>query len=311
MKLIDFEENIMRYLLFLVHVQQSVKIPIMEKINIFDHAKENANLIFSNIQKYFSNKNEYNSYDTKKLIVQSFNEIKSNIEKDINYYKKNITINDIDFSFFKIIDTLTDLKYDIRLTRDDIKKLLFYTELTRDVDKEKKEKEKLEDLRQKNDDEFHEIKRKTFLSMLNGNKNVNPLRFFDVNSYLLEKYKIEDIKYTHDRTIQITEGLYFIETQEERIIILNLDKRQIEYSFRIIDTNDSFIIFIQGKIKINESLEEYYINEQYPNNYFGKVINAYNLRKTIELFNELGKEENNEKNKKSNDIDDFLSGKII
>jgi len=310
MNFLNFEESIMKYLLFLVHVQQSIKMSMIEKIKLFDNAKENANLIFSNIQSYLSNKNEYNSSEKEEILAKAINNIKNNIEKDISS-GKNIIINNVDFSFYKIIDTLTDIKYDINLTKNDIKQLLYYNELTRDIEKETNDKKRLEDSRQKNENEFNEIKRKAFLTMLRGNKNVNPHRFFDVNNYILANYTPESINYIHDRTTQIKEGLNFIETQGERIIIMSQDGRRIEYSIRVIDANNDFIIYIQGFIKVNESQEEFYINEQYLNNQFVNVLNAYNLRKIIELFNEFGKNENEENSKKSNDIDDFLSGKII
>jgi hypothetical protein len=40
-------------------------------------------------------------------------------------------------------------------------------------------------------------------------------------------------------------------------------------------------------------------------------MNAYNLKKVIEIFNEMGMSDNNKNDDNiSNDIDDFLSGRI-
>jgi hypothetical protein len=73
-----------------------------------------------------------------------------------------------------------------------------------------------------------------------------------------------------------------------------------------------FLVYIQGYIKINDSREEFYINEKYLNSQFRSVMNAFNLKKIIDLFNELGREEDddNSNDNAPNDIDDFLSGKI-
>ncbi|GHV94241.1 hypothetical protein AGMMS50293_05610 [Spirochaetia bacterium] len=311
MEIYTFEETIMKYLLFLVHVQQSVKIPIQEKVKVFDLAKEIANSIFSNVQSYLSNKNEYNSYDKDKILSKAFNEIKTKVEKELNSYKRNITINGIDFSYYKIIDTLTDTKYNISLTRNDIKQILSYNDLTKNIEKEKIQNKQLEDLKLKNEKEFYEIRKKAFCSMLHGNQNINPMRFFEINDYILVNYNKENIKYLHDQASQIKEGVYCIETPGERIIKLHYEKRIIEYSFRIIDLNDSFAIYIQGYIKINDSKEEFYINEKYLNSQFGNVMNAYNLKKVMDLFNEFGREEHGDNNNNgTNDIDDFLSGRI-
>jgi hypothetical protein len=311
MEINTFEETIMKYLLFLVHVQQSINISSEEKISVFNFAKKISNSIFSNIQSYLSNKNEYNSFDKDEILLKAFKGVRKEIEKEFNCYKRNITINNIDFSYYKIIDTLTSTKYDVNLNHNDIKQILSYNELTKDTGKEKIHNKQLEDLSQKKEKEFTEIRKKAFLAMLHGNKNIKPMRFFDVNDYILANYEKEAIKYLHYQTTQIKEGVYFIETQGERIIKLNYEKRLIEYNFRIIDLTDTFIIYIQGYIKINDSREEFYINEQYLNSQFGSVMNAYNLKKIIDLFNQLGREEKDESgNSNQNDIDDFLSGRI-
>jgi hypothetical protein len=109
--------------------------------------------------------------------------------------------------------------------------------------------------------------------------------------------------------------MYFIETQKERIVKLILEGRLIEYSIQIIDLTDSFIIYIQGYIKVDESRKEFYINERYLNSQFESVLNSYNLKKLFDIFNELGRDENNDGGDDDDpngpdDIDDFLSGKI-
>jgi len=313
--LINFEETIMRYLLFLVHVQQSLKIPLMEKIKIFDRMKDISGMLFSNVQSYMVDKNEYNTFDKNEILIHAMDEVVKSIDRDIIHYNKEITLVNNDFSFYKIISTLTDMKYDVKLTYNNISQLLYFNELTRDEENEKKKilrEKELENVRNKNEKGLKEIIQKTFLNMLRGNSNKRPLRFFEVNEYILKNYDKKDITYVQEQPADSAEGIFFIETRDDRKIILNFTGRKIEYCFRFINSKDTFVIYIQGIIKINDTEEDFYINEQYSNSQFENVINSYNLKRTIELFNDLGKKENKEETVSSpNDIDNFLSGRIV
>jgi hypothetical protein len=311
MEIYAFEKTIMKYLLFLVHVQQSIKLSAKDKIKVFNFAKDTAKSMYATIQSYLSNKNEYNVFDKDAVLSKAFSTIQKETEKEFSFYKKDITINNIDFSYYNLIDTLTDVKYAVSLTRNDIKQLLSYNELSQNTESEKTAKKQAEAVKHKNEKEFNELRQKAFSSMLHGNKNINPMRVFNINDYILNNYSKNDIQYVHDKGMPVKEGVCFIETQGERTIKLKYEKRLIEYSFRIIDSNDSFIIYIQGHIKINDSREEFYINESYLNSQFGSVMNAYNLKKIIDIFNVLCQEETDAGNDAApNDIDDFLSGKI-
>jgi hypothetical protein len=193
--------------------------------------------------------------------------------------------------------------------------MMSYRELLKNRKNEETQNKEAEDTKRKLDKEFAEVREKAFLDMLHGNKNINPKRFFSVNDHILLNYKQFNIKYLHDQTAQAPEGwIYFIETQEGLMVKLIREKRSIEYSVRIIDLNDSFIVYIQGFIKVNDAKEEFYINEPYLNSQFSNVVNAYNLKKLIDLFNDLGRDDpannNPNGNNGSSDIDDFLSGKI-
>ncbi|GHU04405.1 hypothetical protein FACS1894147_09520 [Spirochaetia bacterium] len=308
-----FEETTMKYLLFLVHVQQSITLPDTEKIAVFDCAKKISNRVFSNVQSYLANKNEYNSYDKDKNLSAAFSGITKEIEHEFILYRNNITIKNVDFSYYKIIDTLTDGKYTVGLNRNEIRQLLSYNDLTSDTEKEKEQSKQLEDLREKDQKEFYELRKKAFLSMLRGNNNVKPMRFFEVNDYILRNARKGDIIYSHDPGITIKEGMYFIETRDEHIIKFKHDDRFIEYSFRVIDLDDgTFIMYIQGHIKINNQKEEFYINERHLNSQFKNVLYAYNLKPIIDLFNDLSMDDPDDDRdpNSSNDIDDFLSGKI-
>ncbi|GHV27619.1 hypothetical protein AGMMS4952_09600 [Spirochaetia bacterium] len=311
-----FEETIMKYLLFLVHVQQSIILPSADKIEVFDLAKKIARSIDSNVKSYLKDKNEFNLFEKNKIVTKAFDEITKKMEKEFRNYKRDIIISNVDFSYYNMIETLTDQKFDIRLTRNDVKQMLSYRELLRNHRKEKRQNKQLEDLKEKQDKEFTELRKKTFRDMLHGNTNKNSMRFFEVNDYILRKTRKEDIKYSHDPGITIKEGIYFIETRDEHSIKLKHDDRFIEYSFRVIDLNDgSFIMYIQGHIKVNNQKEEFYINETYLSRQISDVFYAYNLKPLIDLFNDLSMDDPDDGNtprdpKIPNDIDDFLSGKI-
>jgi hypothetical protein len=311
-----FEETVMKYLLFLVHVQQSITLSAADKIKVFDFAKKNSRSVYSNIQRYQTNKNEFNLFDKNKVLITALDEITKVIERDFRNYKRDITIEDTLFSYHNMTGTLTNTKFDIFLTSNEIKQMLSYRELFNSAEKEKIKNKLLEDLEEKQNKELTELKQKTFKSMLHGNDNLNPMRFFEVNDYIIRKAKKEDIKYSHDPGILIKEGIYFIETRDDHIIKFKGEDRFIEYSFRVIDLQDgSFIMYIQGQIKVNNQKEEFYINEKYLNRQFKDIVNAYNLKRIIDLFNELFMDDPDGDNVPKdtnipNDIDDFLSGKI-
>ncbi|GHU60999.1 hypothetical protein FACS189445_2300 [Spirochaetia bacterium] len=310
-----FEERVMKYLLFLVHAQQSIILPATDKIKIFDFAKKILRYVYSNIQRYQSNKNEFNLFDKNKVLITAFDEITKELEKDIRNYKRDITIQDTLFSYHIMIGTLTNTKFDVYLTPNEIKQMLSYRVFFNNNQNEKIQDRQSEDLAEKQDKEFAGLRKKTFQDMLHSNNNKNSMRFFEVNDYIIRKARKEDIKYSHDPGIPIKEGMYFIETQNEHIIKFKHEDRFIEYNFRVIDQNDSFIIYIQGHIKVNNQREEFYINEKYLNRQFKEVLNAYNLKRIIDLFNDLfmdnpGDDTDPKDTDSPNDIDDFLSGKI-
>jgi hypothetical protein len=88
----------------------------------------------------------------------------------------------------------------------------------------------------------------------------------------------------------------------------------IVYSIGFNDLAEQFNINITGKINVNDSEETFSINETYPNGMRGAVLNTFNIREIIELFNLLYTGffsiKNKPENDKDSDIDNYLDGKI-
>ena len=122
-----FDEKINQYLIFLVHVQQSKKIVITGKHDIFGLAGKISKKISVETKKYFSNRNDYNEAEMKIDLENCFNEIMNQIDHEIKRYQVNIE-NDKLFSLEEIIKTLTTPKENIYLLPADIHNMFFYKE---------------------------------------------------------------------------------------------------------------------------------------------------------------------------------------
>jgi hypothetical protein len=132
---------------------------------------------------------------------------------------------------------------------------------------------------------------------------------------VLEKCKTQEIKLITDNSIGENKiGLFFILNKKNITIKRITDNSIIEYTIIFTDSEDKFSIKIQGYISVNNSKETFCINETYPNSMRGSVLATYNLKKIIEIFNELySKNYTSSKSledKNKEEIDNYLSGKI-
>ncbi|GMO42320.1 MAG: hypothetical protein Ta2F_18280 [Termitinemataceae bacterium] len=312
--ILHFEETVTKYLLFLAHVQQSINLSAKSKIEVFEFAKMVSNSIYSNVKSYISGKNEFNIYDKNHTIIKSFNDIIQEIDKEFKAYKRDITITDSFFSYHKILETLIATSNTIYLTKNDIQHILSFKELYDDAEKEKLNKKQMEDLEKKQNEDFNELRQKTFVNKLHGNMNKNPILFFELTDYILNNFCKDEIKYIHNPSNIGKHGVYFTETQKERRITCISENRLIELYIQVVDLDNFFLMYIQGSIKVNKSKEEFYINEKYLNKQSGEIVNAYNLKNILYLFNELKIYEimaDKEDTKTStSDIKNLFSGKI-
>jgi hypothetical protein len=108
------------------------------------------------------------------------------------------------------------------------------------------------------------------------------------------------------------EGLYFIINKKNIEVLRKRQNALISYTITISDMDEEFNININGKIKVNDMEEIFVVDETYPNSMMENVLNAFNIRELIKIFNLLYMRYYSDQNKPDDnrDIDDYLSGKI-
>jgi hypothetical protein len=308
----DFDIVINKYLVFLVHIQKSNLIQMMDKITAFDTAKNISLEIKANVQKTLDNISEYNIEEKRKYINEILIKIETIIINEINNNKK-IKINDEAlFLLNNIIESLTSETNGIKLSHGDISNIYSYKELNVDKEKEKHIDVEIQKIKDRLNGGLEEIKKKAFLKML-YRKNENPERFYKINLFILDKCKKEDIKlFVSDMPKDSAEGLFFIIDKNDLTIRRKTLNGLIFYTIKFNDFEGQFNIHITGKINVNNAKELFNIDETYPNNMKSSVLNTFNIREIIELFNLLYTRFFSRKNKSeyNHDIDNYLEGKI-
>jgi hypothetical protein len=200
----------------------------------------------------------------------------------------------------------------IKMSYMDISNMYSYKELNVDREKEEYVDKEMQKIKDKLNVGLEEIKKKTFLKIL-YRKNENPERFYRINNFILEKCKKEEIKlFLNNMPDDENDGLFFIINKNDLTIRRKNTNGLIVYTIRFKDFEDQFNINITGKISVNDSKETFNIDETYPNSMRGAVLNAFNIREIIEIFNLLYTRFFARKNESenNNDIDNYLDGKI-
>jgi hypothetical protein len=308
----DFDIMINKYLVFLVHAQKSSLLQVSDKITIFDKAKKVALEIKANVQKTLDNINEYNIEEKRNYIKEVLLKIEAVIANEINNNKK-IKINDD--ALFLLNNITENLKTDangIKMSYADISNLYSFKELNTNKEQEEYVDNEIQELKNKLDVNLEEIKKKAFLNIL-YRKNENPERFYKINSFILEKCKKETIElFVSNVPESETEGLFFIINKKDLTVKRKNQNGLIFYTIKFNDFEEQFNINISGKIHVNDSEEIFTIDETYPNSMRGAVLNAFNIRTIIELFNLLYARAfaSEDKSENNNDIDNYLDGKI-
>jgi hypothetical protein len=287
-------------------------------MSIFNSAEQISSEVYSNISKLMHNVNQYNIEEKSEAAKDFMADTQKNIIREIELYKTEVKIDSEGLFLLKdIIETLSTKNNGMGLSLNSIYNLRAYKKLS-DDSKEKQLENKIKETRKKLNKELYDVKFKAFESLLHG-KNNNAKRYFEVNHFIFEKCTSEDkpekiifrtIYNANDKSY----GLYFIMTKEILVIKRITSSSMIEYSIKFVDNSDKFNIKIDGYINVNNAHEDINIDETVPNSMKSSVLNSYNLRGIIELFNELYSQsiDDNKKNGDSgNDIDDFLSGKIL
>ncbi|MDR1317532.1 MAG: hypothetical protein LBK13_11740 [Spirochaetales bacterium] len=308
----DFDITINKYLVFLVHVQKSTLIQVSDKIAAFDKAKNVSSEIRANVQKTLDNISEYNVEEKRRYISEMLLKIETIIVNEITNSRKIKISDDGLFLLNNIIENLTTEGNGIKMSHADISNIYSYKELNVDKGREKYADKEIQEMKDRLNVGLEEIKKKAFLKIL-YKKNENPERFYKVNDFILDKCRKEEIKlFVSSMPEDKDEGLFFIINKNDLIIRRKTSNGLIFYVIKFDDFEGQFNINITGKINVNDLEETFNIDETYPNSMKGAVLNTFNIRETIELFNLLytrflsrkGESEN------SNDIDNYLDGKI-
>ncbi|GHU70085.1 hypothetical protein FACS189450_03980 [Spirochaetia bacterium] len=309
----DFDVSINQYLFFLVHVQKSSLLQVSKKMEIFDTAKEICSEIKANVLKTLNDVHEFNFEEKKTYVKKSLLNIEKNIANEINN-NKSVKIGDSELPLLnKIIETLKTDVNGIHLSSMDISNIYSFRDLNKKKDKGNDLDDELTGLKKKINTELEEIKKKTFLSLL-LKENIKPELFYKINNFILDKCKKENIRlFVSNNVNENYEGLFFIISKENLTIRRKNSNGLIEYTIKFIELEGKFDINICGIIIVNNSEDKFIIKETYPNNMKNQIINAYNIRQIIDLFNVLYKNhlsENEEPDEDNNDIDDYLDGNI-
>jgi hypothetical protein len=305
-----FDTTINRYLIFLVHAQKSSLIQVLKKVELFNTAKAISAEIMANIQKTLNNVNEFNFEEKKLYIKKVLLQIEANIVNEINA-NKQVKINADAMPLFNaVIDTLTTDANGVKLSLMDISNIFSYKELN--PEKDKNIDKELQDIKDKLEINLEELKNKAFITIL-YRENKNPELYYKVNKFILNKCKTEDIKlYVSTMPDENHGGLFFIINKNDLTIRRKTKNGLINYTIKFTDIIEQFNINITGKIIVNDLEDTFIIDETYPNSMRTNILNTYDIRQIIELFNLLYKRyiAEDHKPEKNNDIDDYLNGKI-
>ena len=305
------DEKLDVYLVYLVHIQQSINLSLSGKLNAFNESDHIGNDI-----------NSYNEKDFDTFIEKTMGPIINKINSEIAKYDQRLSFNNKEiFSMREIIQKLEERKENtVYLTKDRIDRLLGYKilyknkkdeEIEKELDKETaKAKKKLED-------EFESVRFKTFKEFIRNPNNRNVDYLYKTNKYIVQNCLERTIQFLKQQ-LGNEKGAYFIQSPTNDIEFwINEGNINIEYKVSFIKGNDSTNLKILGYIKHIESKIDFELDETYSNGLISSVINALNLAPLIKKYNdsyvehfhnEIKKDDADKKAKK--DIDNFLNGDI-
>jgi len=318
----ELDSSINEYIIYLVHIQQSVTLPITEKVNAFHAADTLAidiNAITAKIKSM--NVNQFNEVDINTFINKSFGKVIKGIRDEIVFYDKKLKINDkVYFSMKEAVNLLRDPTHsDISLGLDKMNRLLSYKKLMTDIDDQKKDallKKELDETVKKYDKQFDDIKLKTFKDLIRGVNHKNEEYFFKTNLYIIRNYLSKMIiMESFDSSIN---GTFFVLEKDKDIRVRVKDKTFLaDYSIKTGKAGDISSLYIIGLVEHDNSKVDFYIEESFSSSMMNSYLNAFSLNAVIQKCNEcyldyyskeisvIGEEETSKSH-----IDDFFSGKI-
>lgn len=322
LKLLD--ERLDAYLVYLVHIQQSVNFPLGEKVDAFGEAERIGDEIFAISSKIqAADVNSYNEKDFEAFIGKTLGALAVRINAEIARYDRKLHFDDrVVFSIREAIEKLEETKGNtVYLTKDKIDRLLGYKVLYKTKKEEELEREldkEIEKSKKKLADDFDSVRMKTFKDMIRGENNKNIEYLFRTNKYILDTYLGREIPFLESPD-ETRPGIFFIRSPNHDIeVFANEDSLRIEYRVRFSRFDQATEIFIEGFIRHNESQVDFYVDEKYSNGMMDSVLNSFNLAPLIRKYNEayaeffhaaVSRQDTETEAKK--EIDDFFAGKIL
>ena len=321
LKLLD--EKIDIYLVYLVHIQQSINLSLNEKLNAFNESDRIGNEINAITAKVMTGDiNSFNEQDFEAFIDKTMEPLISRISSEISKYDSKLRFNNkLIFSVKEVIQKLEERKENtVSLTKDRIDRLLSYKvlykgkkdeELEREIDKE------VDKAKKKLNDDFDAVRFKTFKETIHGVNHKNEDYLYKTNKYIIDNHLDRNIPFISSKQ-EIGKGVFFVQSKANDIeLVIDEENMRIEYNVAFSRSEDYTNLKIAGYIKHNDSVVNFFVDERYSNGYMDSVLNAYNLIPLIKKYNDsyakhfhdevkaMDKEEEAKK-----EIDDFFSGKI-
>lgn len=322
LKLLD--EKIDVYLVYLVHIQQSINLSINDKLNAFNESDRLGNEIHAITEKVITSKiNDYNEKDFEMFITNTMNPLIAKINSEIAKYDRKLSFNNkAVYSIREVIQKLEETKGSpVYLTKDKIDRLLSFKRLYKTKKDEEFEKElskEMDKLKKKLDDDFEGVRYKTFKEFIKGVNHKNEDYLYKTNKYLIDNYLMKNFVFQGVKT-GLEKGYYFVQSKINDIeLIVDEGNIRIEYNLSFNRVGETTNVKIIGFIKHSESRVDFFIDETYSNSLMDSVLNAFNLVPLIKKYNdsyvayfhEKVKEEDVEEKAKQ-EIDNFFMGKII
>jgi hypothetical protein len=321
LKLLD--EKIDIYLVYLVHIQQSINLSLNEKLSAFNESDRIGNELNAITAKVMTgNINSYNEQDFEAFIDKTMEPLANRINSEIGKYDNKLRFNNKSiFSVKEIIQKLEEQKENtVSLTKDKIDRLLSYKVLYKGKKDEELEREinkEVDKVKKKLNDDFETVRFKTFKEMIKGIDHKNEDYLYKTNKYIIDNYLDRSIAFVSTKQ-ETVKGIFFVQSKVNDIeLFIDEENIRIEYNVAFLRSEDYTNLEITGFIKRNDSKVDFFINERYSNGYMDSVLNAYNLIPLINKYNDSYakyfhdevKGIDTEKEAKK-EIDDFFSGKI-
>lgn len=320
--IMELDSSINEYIVYLTHVQQSVTLPLKEKIAAFNVSESVAIDTNGMTEKILSkNINDFNSNDIYTLIDKLAKPIIKKITAEIEYYDKRLKLDEkAYFSIKEAIQLLTNNKNNaISLSIDKVNRLLSYKKFYIDEDEVAKDKElskKLKETVKKYDQEFDSIRMKTFKEMIRGVNHKNEDYFYKTNTFVINNY-LSELKIIDSIENEKECTAFILEKDKDIHIRIKNNDLEVDYIINSKYTGEIASLFIIGFISHTNSKVDFYIEETFEKSYMNTYLNAFNIAPIIKRWNECystyyarQSQVKPEDDDAKSHIDDFFSGKI-